>query len=322
MKTAIITSNPAQIDYVYGKDEINRLAAHSEMLPGTYSKADALAGKLADVEALFSTWGMPVFTEKELEALPKLKAVFYAAGATDAFVRPFLAKGIGVMSAWRSNAVPVAEFCQAQILLAMKGYFRNTREAHERRGWAPAGRGIYGEKVTLIGDGAVAHCLRERLATSNINVVMIPSKTWERTVSIEEAFKTSLVVSNHLPDRDDNAGCIGRAHFESMREGATFINTGRGRQIDEAALADVLAKRPDLTALLDVTYPEPPAKDSPLWTLPNVIISSHIAGSLGDEVRRMAASAVDDFIAWSATGEKSLNFVDESMLITSQTLRP
>ena len=318
MKTAFICSAPQTIARVFGDDETARLAAHSELLPGVFSKEDALADRLVEVDALFSTWGMPVFTQDEIAAhLPRVKALFYAAGATDAFVRPFLAQGVGVMSAWRSNAVPVAEFCQAQILLALKGYFRNVREGRAARGRAVAGPGIYGEGVALIGDGAVAHCLMDRLATRNIKVTMIPSKPFERTVSLEEAFRTAFVVSNHLPDRDDNVASIGRAHFESMREGATFINTGRGRQIDEKALADVMAARPDLTALLDVTYPEPPAKDSPLWTLPNVVISSHIAGSLGDEVRRMAASAIDDFIAFAETGATGANFVREDMLITS-----
>ncbi len=318
MKTAFISSAPVNVERVYGTEEAARLAARSDMLPGIFSKDDALAGRLNDVEALFSTWGMPVFTEEEIAScLPKLKALFYAAGATDEFVRPFLARKVDVMSAWRSNAVPVAEFCQAQILLALKGYFRNVREGHAARGRARVGHGIYGERVALIGDGAVAHCLLNRLSTSRIETILIPSRPFERTVSLEEAFKTAYVVSNHLPDRDDNVACIGRAHFESMREGATFINTGRGRQIDERALVDVFSARPDLTALLDVTYPEPPVKDSPLWTLPNIIISSHIAGSLGDEVRRMAASAVDAFIAYAETGLTGPNFVREEMLITS-----
>ena len=319
MRTAFISSAPDNEARVYGQEEPARLAACSNLLPGVFSKQDALAGKLADVEALCSTWGMPVFTEEEIAAcLPRLKALFYAAGATDAFVRPFLARGVAVMSAWRSNAIPVAEFCQAQILLALKGYFRNVREGRAAHGRAAAGPGIYGEQVALIGDGAVAHCLQERLATSNVRVTMIPAKPFERTISLEEAFRTAFVVSNHLPDRDDNVACIGRAHFASMREGATFINTGRGRQIDEKALIDVFSARPDLTALLDVTYPEPPAKDSPLWTLPNVLVTSHIAGSLGDEVRRMAVAAVDDFIAYAETGRTGPNFVREEMLITSR----
>ena len=68
----------------------------------------------------------------------------------------------------------------------------------------------------------------------------------------------------------------------------------------EADLVAVLAERPDLTALLDVTWPEPPPTDSALWSLPNVVISPHIGGSIGDEVSRLATLAVDEFEAWSA----------------------
>ena len=81
---------------------------------------------------------------------------------------------------------------------------------------------------------------------------------------------------------------LNAALFRSMRPGATFINTGRGAQVNESDMAAVFGARPDLTALLDVTWPEPPEAGSPLYTLPNVHLSSHIAGSLGNEVVRMA----------------------------------
>ena len=87
---------------------------------------------------------------------------------------------------------------------------------------------------------------------------------------------------------------------KSMREGATFINTGRGAQVVEGDLIRVLTERPDLTALLDVTFPEPPESDSPLWTLPNVWITPHIGGSVGDEVVRMADCVIEEFIAWES----------------------
>ena len=80
-----------------------------------------------------------------------------------------------------------------------------------------------------------------------------------------------------------------------MREGATFLNTGRGRTVITKDLIAVLKERPDLTAILDVTDPEPVPADHDLWTLPNAVISSHIAGSIGDEVLRMADFAIEDF---------------------------
>jgi phosphoglycerate dehydrogenase-like enzyme len=62
----------------------------------------------------------------------------------------------------------------------------------------------------------------------------------------------------------------------------------------------VLKARPDLTALLDVTEPEPPAATSALWTLPNVVISPRVGGTIGDEVTRLADAVIEEFEAWEA----------------------
>ena len=79
-----------------------------------------------------------------------------------------------------------------------------------------------------------------------------------------------------------------------------FINTGRGAQIVEDDLARALREDPDRTALLDVTWPEPPEADSPLLTLPNCILSPHIAGSMNNEVARMGAYMAEEYEALSA----------------------
>ena len=317
-KAIIVCENTRNIDYVYTKAQLAELAELTDLHPEIVS--DLSQGDFTQVEYLFSTWGMLRPSEEEIaKYLPNLKALFYSAGATDHFVRPFFARNVRVFSGWQANAVPVAEFSLAQILLALKGYFLNNREVHTKA-WKGAfrGPGIYGETVALIGDGAVATKLAELLKNFNINVVMIPSRPDWRTVSLEEAFKTAFVISNHLPNRDDNIGVINRTHFESMRYGATFINTGRGAQINEADMIDVLKARPDLTALLDVTFPEPPVPGSELYTLPNVKLSSHIAGSLNDEVVRMSDFMLDEFKRFISGGELRYE-VKEEMLITSKS---
>lgn len=88
-------------------------------------------------------------------------------------------------------------------------------------------------------------------------------------------------------------------HFELMKPHATFLNTARGAVVREEEMIEVLTRRKDLTALLDVTHPEPPAAGSPLWSLPNVILTPHIAGSQGRECRRMGRLMVDEFDRWS-----------------------
>ena len=84
------------------------------------------------------------------------------------------------------------------------------------------------------------------------------------------------------------------AHIASMKEGATFINTARGAIVREPEMTAVLAERPDLFAILDVTDPEPPVDGSPLYTLPNVVLTPHIAGSMDGECRRMGRTMVEE----------------------------
>ena len=311
MKAVFVCAKKETVDYVYSEAQRKKIAEVTDLMPEIVNAGNFDSVDLKDVEVIFSTWGMMCFTGEQLDRMPNLKAVFYGAGATDYFARPLLARGIKVISAWKANAIPVAEFVLAQIILSMKNYFSNN--------WNNkfAGPGCYGETVALIGAGAISSKLQEMLKVlnMNLNVLVIPSRPERRTVSLEEAFRTAYVVSNHLPNREDNQKVLTKELFASMRQGATFINTGRGAQVDEAGLIEVLKARPDLTALLDVTFPEPPEAGSELYTLPNVRLTTHIAGSLNDEVHRMADYVIGDYLHFAA-GEPLEHEVTEEMLMT------
>lgn len=311
MKAVFVCAKKETVDYVYSEAQRKQIAEVTDLMPEIVNAGNFDSVDLKDVEVIFSTWGMMNFTGEQLDRMPNLKAVFYGAGATDYFARPLLARGIKVISAWKANAIPVAEFVLAQIILSMKNYFSNN--------WNNkfAGPGCYGETVALIGAGAISSKLQEMLKVlnMNLNVLVIPSRPERRTISLEEAFRTAYVVSNHLPNREDNQKVLTRELFASMRQGATFINTGRGAQVDEAGLIEVLKARPDLTALLDVTFPEPPEAGSELYTLPNVRLTTHIAGSLNDEVHRMADYVIGDYLHFAA-GEPLEHEVTEEMLMT------
>lgn len=286
---------------VFCLEALRQLDAMLELDPRvvTEETVDGLENELAEAEVLVGTWGFPVPLAKRLACLPKLRLVLYAGGSVKAFARPFLERGIPVVGARKANAVSVAEFCLAQIILSNKGYFRNTRccrtpaTAHQLV--ADTGPGNYGETVALLGFGAIARHLRKILRQFKLHVLVvdptidlsIARENEIQLVDMEEAFSKALVVSNHLPNIPSLGRVITADHFRRMRPGATFINTGRGAQVDEAALIEVLREREDLTALLDVTEPEPPAPDSPLYKLPNVQLSSHISGVIGDERRRL-----------------------------------
>lgn len=291
MKKIYLCTKAETVKNVYATDET------------VYTKDDVLSDpkKFKATEFIFSTWGMPTFTEEEIKScLPSLKAVFYGAGTVQAFARPFLNCGVKVFSAWAANAVPVAEYTVAQIILANKGFFSSSRLAKtgDRKAASQNFRlypGNYAAKVGIIGAGMIGKLVINMLKSYNLEALVFdPFLTDEKAkelgvkkVSLPVLFKECQVVSNHLANNEQTKGMLDGRLFESMLPYATFINTGRGAQVKEADLIKVLKERPDLTALLDVTFPEPPESDSEFYTLPNCILTPHIAGSAGNEVRRM-----------------------------------
>lgn len=305
IKAAFFTNKPDKLDIIFAQGRHEKLSELCDIHPLviTSNNINHSLHSLANVEIIVSTWGMFTLTNEQLDRMPALKAVFYAAGATEYFSASLHARNILVISAWQANAIPVAEFCLAQILLSCKGYFSNVRhyrhpQIFQELSTNPSAPGIYGEKVALLGAGAVSQQLASLLAPFNLDVITISSRLENRKTSFEEAFEQAFVVSNHLPNRADNKGVINAKLFRRMRKGAVFINTGRGLQVNESDLIEVFTERSDLTALLDVTKPEPPVESSPLYKLPNVLLSSHIAGSVNNESVRLADSIIEDIIRW------------------------
>ena len=302
------------VEYVYGTDRVNKIREISDLHPVRINSGnlESELPALNETEVIFSCWGIPKLTTAQLNQMPKLKAVFYAGGSVNGFALPLIERGVTVCSAVQANAIPVAEFCLAQILLACKGAYHNSqlcRKGPWQQSEMPVGRGVYGETVALVGIGAISRHLLKLLKPFNLRIISVSSYLVstsdqvkgmgiDKLVSIEEAFSEAYVVSNHLPDKPTNKGILNKKNFASMRKGATFINTGRGAQVDEVGMIEVLKTRTDLTALLDVQHPEPPLSGSELYTLPNVHMTSHIAGSTNDEVHRMADFMIEDFLRW------------------------
>ena len=316
---------------VYPPDLVEALRAEAGLDPEPISEADLRAGAAADCEVLFSTWGMPALSEEELAAaLPRLRAVFYAAGSVQAFARPLLARGVAVFSAWGENAVPVAEVAVAQILLANKGFFRfrfgpkDPAAGEAERRAAASYPGNLGCRVGLLGAGGrigslVARALRaHRVEVLGYDPVLPQDRAAElgvRKAGLEEIFATCQTVSNHLANNPATRGLLGYALFSRMLPTATFLNTGRGAQVLEDDLARALREEPGRCAVLDVTFPEPPAADSPLRALPNVLLTPHFAGSSGLEVRRMGEAMLAAFRDWR-DGRPSPTRVTAAMLET------
>ena len=332
--TAVFIGTKSGIDNAYSDKTKARLNEKLDFIPGTldkdfFERTNADFSVFENTEYIFSTWGMIAPDEEKIKRIfPSLKAVFYAAGTVREFALPFLNCGVKLFSAWAANAVPVAEFTVSQILLADKGYFQTVHHG-SGKDWKEKANGKpypgnFDTNIGIIGAGMIGTLVIKELVKHNLNIfVFDPFLSDERASALgvekinnlPELFSKCQTVSNHLANNAQTVDMINKACFEKMPENGVFINTGRGQQVVEAELIAALKKCPARVALLDVTYPEPPENGSELYTLPNVFLSPHIAGSLGCEVQRMGEYMCEEFGLY-LNGEKTHYEVTREMLIT------
>ena len=325
---AFLGESEKDFNRVFGLGRKEKVLALGDCVPVLINRQNLKDHKenLNGVRYAFGTWGMPEFAKEELKTyLPNLECVFYAAGSVQAFARPFFARGVRVFSAAAVNAIPVAETVFAQILLANKGFFHTLEHASyaQKTAAALAFKGNFGTTVGLIGAGMIGSLVAEKLKMLSVHVLVFdPFLTPERAatlgverVELYDLFERSDVISNHLANNDQTAGMLNYACFSRMKKNATFINSGRGRQVVEADLIRALREEEGRLAVLDVTDPEPPVDGSPLYTMKNVILTPHIDGSWGNEVVRMADEAIAAYEC-VVRGEPCKGEVFESMLAT------
>lgn len=310
-KAAFILSEE-QFPRIYPQEVLQELKSICEVQE-FLSTADFLSRStpLPDVEILFSGWGCPKLDEAALANLPSLKLVLYGAGSLKSVVTDaFWQKDIPICSAWVANAVPVAEFSFAQIILGLKqvlrlpGIMRETKRRTLPEHFEDGG--AFHTNVSLISLGQIGRFVAEHLKSLDVNVLAYDPFVSQAEaeslgvtlVSLEEAFSASRVVSLHTPWLPETEGMITGDLLRSIPPGGTFINTARGAVVRENELIEVMQQRPDLTAVLDVTYPEPPAPDSPLYTLENVFLTPHIAGSVAGECGRMGQYMLEELKRW------------------------
>jgi phosphoglycerate dehydrogenase-like enzyme len=307
-KKALYLLSPGACHDIYGPEERAQLAELVDLMGPVPSAEKPVAddAALREVQILFGGWGSPAMDAAFLARTPKLEAVFYGAGSIRGITpTEFWDRNIPITSSYAANGYPVAEFTEAQIVMALKQVWQQVRAVQAVGKWkrTPV-LGAYHSTVGIISLGMIGRLLAKRLQTHDLTVLAYDPFLSQaqadalglgvRMVPLGELFATSDVVSLHAPNLPATKGLVSRALLASLKHGATFINTARGAIVDEPALCEILAAREDLLAILDVTFPEPPAQGSPLYTLPNVVLSPHIAGSLGNECRRMGQIVVDE----------------------------
>ncbi|WP_381556712.1 hydroxyacid dehydrogenase [Streptomyces eurythermus] len=280
---------------------------------------------LARTEILITGWGCPRLDAAVLDAAPRLRAVLHAAGSVKGFTTSEVwRRGIAVSSAAEANALPVAEYALAMILLAGKDVFALRDETRARRafpydGILP-GIGNHGRRVGIVGASRVGRRLIELLRPHDLDVTLADpyvdaagaARLGVPLLPLDDLLRTCDIVSLHAPQTAETHRLIDARRLGLMRDGAVLINTARGALVDhEALIAHLRSGR--LSAVLDVTDPEPLPPGSALYDLPNAFVTPHLAGSLGNEVARLGLAMVEEAERLSS-GEALRHAVDEAVL--------
>lgn len=283
--------------------------------------------RLARADLLLTSWGAPPLTADRLAAAPGLRAVFHAAGSVRGLVTDDLwRRGVPVTSAADANAVPVAEFTLAAIIFAGK---KAPFLAGSHAGWGHhAGFGDlsnHDRTVGVVGFSRIGRrvvrlldCLRpvRRLVADPYASSAEVTAAGAARVPLIDLLKRCDVLTLHAPETERTRGMIGARELALLPDHATVINTARGSLIDtDALVAECGSGR--LFAILDVTEPEPLPKDHPLRTLPNVMITPHVAGSLGTEVLRLTDATLDEIARWLAGDPLRHEVTPEALLLSA-----
>ncbi|MFB1050702.1 hydroxyacid dehydrogenase [Paraliobacillus sp. JSM ZJ581] len=309
MKKGLFIMDEELFEKVYTPKVQKEISQHVDVIgkPLTKRNYHEYIDLLNEVEVIFSGWGAPVFDQAFLDETPHLEAIFYAAGTMKKLLTEEVWKrGIKVTTANKANSIPVAEFTLSEILFSLKNGWQLSKQFKEEKsylnGMLQPLIGAYQSTVGIISLSQIGRKVVDLLQNFDIEVLAYDPFVEEEEArrlnvtlcSLTDIFKKSDVVSLHSPLLPSTKHMITREHFLLMKKNATFINTARGAIVEENELIEVLQERSDITALLDVTNPEPPVKDSPLYTLPNVILTPHIAGSSGNERARLGAFMLDE----------------------------
>lgn len=294
--------SPEVFDLLFDAPRLERLRALTSSAPLSIDDGD-----ISDTEVLLTSWGAPRLDAEMLDRMPRLRAVVHAAGSVQGLVSDELwERGITVTSAADANAVPVAEYTFASIILAFKRAFVHMRSPFEVLGWGDLvgsrRYGSVGRTVGIVGFSRIGRRVVRMLRQLDDVRIFVSdpfvspeavAAAGAELVPLEEMLGRVDVLSLHAPALPETHHMIGRAELAALRDGATVINTARGWILDHDALFEECAAG-RIDAVLDVTEPDPLPADAPLRALPNVALTPHIAGSMGAEARRLADSALDD----------------------------
>lgn len=329
---AIYAMDAGLPERIFSPEARERLARVVELGPVPLNAATLADGSLTDAELartelIVGGWGFPVLDAALLDRMPRLRAVVNTAGSVKEFWSDdLLGRDIAITSAADVNALPVAEYTLGAILWSGKRAIEIARAYRETRAYRPFADeperwGNNGLRVGIVGASRIGRRVIELLAPFDVEIRLY-DPTLEaplpgtRLVGLDDLLRESDVVSLHAPAVPQTRGMIDARALSLMPDGATLINTARGSLVvTEALIAELNAGR--LHAVIDVTDPDPLPVDSPLFDAPNLVLTPHIAGSQGNELRRLGDTALAEVERFVANEPLLTEIAPEQLAITA-----
>jgi phosphoglycerate dehydrogenase-like enzyme len=250
----------------------------------------------------------------ELGAMARLRLVQTLSAGVD-WLRGRVPEGVVVCNARGAYDGPVAEWVVGAILAMQRGLL-TTRDAQLAADWRPfVADELAGLRAVILGYGSIGSAVAERLRPFGVEVVGVARTRREGALGLDDldlALPTADILIDLLPLAVETTGLLDARRLGLLPPGALLVNAGRGATVDTPALVDAL-RDGRLRAALDVTDPEPLPPDHPLWRLPGVLISPHMAGDSRRSLTRAFALAGDQIQRFAA-GEMLENQVPRHLL--------
>jgi len=314
---ALLVMDPETFRAHYDRERLDRLRRLVALAEPAWTDAldsPAAQARLADTDVLLTSWGAPALTAERLRGAGRLRAVFHSAGSVRSLVSDEVwRRGIQVFNAADANAIPVAEYTLAAVIFAgKKAPFIAADGIQAYRGWGHHnGYGDlsnYRRTIGVVGFSRIGRRVVGLLGTLDSAEVLVAdpyadpaevARAGATLVSLAEMLPRCEVLTLHAPALPTTHNMIGAGELARLPDHATVINTARGTLVDAAALA-AECRSGRLFAILDVTEPEPLPLDHPLRDVAGVMITPHLAGSLGTEILRLTDLTLDELTRWLA----------------------
>lgn len=284
---------------------------------GWYEDAPEDFGGLAGAEAAWINILDGSGQARALAAGPKLKWVHtLQAGVNTWPLQRMRERGLIFTNGAGLAAPAIAEFVAMGMLVLIKN-LKGLMELQAERRWAPwslEGGDLAGAKVLIVGYGSIGREIARRLKGFDVEITgarrhpggepgVIGPDGWRARLG---EFDWVVLAA---ASTSETRGMIGAAELEAMKPGAGIVNVARGELIDQPALIAALEDGRLGGALLDVTHPEPPPKDDPIWSAPNTLLTSHSSAVSRTIYKRSAALFLDNLDRYRS-GRPLRNLVD------------